>query len=157
MHTTMLKQRICHDEGIRGHRIRSRRVTKESLHDVMRVIRIPRTALRPGAVLFARIGFAEGGDYKIRPVVVISSAGDILTVRPGTSSAKAALRPGTYRLADLDHAGLTKPTALLPAREICLDDVVAVGGHLSPRDMAFALDHPSTSHNTTTTMQRKYA
>jgi hypothetical protein len=107
----------------------------------MQIGSIPRTKVVTGAVLLARIAYAEVADYKIRPVVVIASDGRTVTVRPCTSSFRGLQQPGAVTVRDLDEAGLSRSTAVLAhSISLTLDDLVAVQGKLCDRDLARILN-----------------
>jgi hypothetical protein len=110
----------------------------------MQIASIPRNKVVTGAVMLARIAYAEVADYKIRPVVVITSNGRTVTVRPCTSSFRGLLRPDAVMVLDLDEAGLTRSTAVLAhSITLTLEDLVAVQGKLCDRDLA-RISHPAT-------------
>lgn len=135
--------RKLRDVGVRRFRQGVQVTSGERLHPVMHIHTIPQTKIVIGAVLLARVDYAEVVDYKIRPVVVIAHNGNEVSVRPCTTSQRARHRPGTVILTDLDAAGLSRPTAVIPRTlTLALDEVVAVSGHLSIRDFA-RIQHPA--------------
>lgn len=137
-------QRKLRDVGVRRFRQECRTALGERVHPVMQIGSIPRTKVVTGAVMLARIAYAEVADYKIRPVVVIASDGRTVTVRPCTSSIRGLQRRDAVMLLDLDEAGLHRSTAVL-AHSVCLplEDLVAVQGKLCGRDLA-RISHPAT-------------
>lgn len=137
------KQRKSRDVGVRRFRQATPVVFGDCAHPVMHVHRVPRHRIVAGAVLLARVAYEEVSDYKIRPVVVVSSDGDQVSVRPCTTSPQGMRRAGSVTLADLEEAGLLRPTAVL-ARVIVLPltDLVALEGCLSARDLS-RVEHPA--------------
>lgn len=137
------EQRRIRDVGVRRFRQGVHVASGERLHPVMHIHSIPKTKIVVGAVLLARVAYAEVADYKIRPVVVVAHDGNEVSVRPCTTSQRARHRTGAVTLTDLDAAGLSRPTAVIPRTiALALDEVVALSGHLSIRDLA-RIQHPA--------------
>lgn len=116
----------------------------------MRSIRpLPRAALRPGAIVLARIPFAEGGGAKLRPAVIVHTDGERVTVLGITSSGRVAHLPTWIRLQDWTEAGLNRPSAACTGRMIPLDrrtEIVSPIGHLSDADREHLLQIVAVRH-----------
>lgn len=110
-----------------------------SIGTSLRAIRPPSArAIGPGAVLLARVPYADGPGEKLRPAVVLSVAGDALTAAP-LSSAATRSEHGAVEVAEWEAAGLTRPCGAYAWRPVSLDrrrDLLELVGWLSPRDWA---------------------
>ena len=129
------KDRRWRDAGLRRHR-RGHSVHVDRLHPVVRVTTVARRHIVPGAVLLARVPFAEDASVtKIRPVIVHCLEGDAVVVQPCTSSPEGRRSPGCLEIGDLNEAGLNRATSAL-ARIVRLTrtDLIEVQGHLSEVD-----------------------
>ena len=103
--------------------------------------------LRPGVVAYAQVPFADGSGWKSRPVVVISTQGREIKVRPITTAKqwKAGPNPTIVPINDWERAGLSRPSAV-SSRTVTLDRMAVTGlvGELSVPDREAVLAAPAS-------------
>jgi mRNA-degrading endonuclease toxin of MazEF toxin-antitoxin module len=63
---------------------------------------VARSLLERGAIVLARVPFAERDESKVRPAVVVCTTGDVVIVRPVTTSTTMRRR-GLFREIVLNH------------------------------------------------------
>lgn len=97
---------------------------------------VPLSRLRPGTVVWAHIPFADGAGEKSRPAVVIATESRDITLLPGTTSTRRFdLRNSYLEVADLDTAGLTRPTGI-NRHPVTVDkiEIISICGELAGDD-----------------------
>ena len=99
---------------------------------------VPRTALVPGAVVWAHVPYDDGDGtaWKTRPAVVVDAAGRDVTLFPLTSSLLGRRRPGVVEVTHWAEAGLSRPCVVV-RRAVILDriDILNLVGHLHEDDL----------------------
>lgn len=103
---------------------------------------VAKKRLRQGAVVWARVPFADGTGEKKRPAVVEERVGRTVTLRPITTSNNRH-RLNAHEVIDLTAAGLIRPSGVgLQSRQVDLIDVLSVVGELGHDDEAgvFGID-----------------
>ena len=107
---------------------------------------VPQGRLRPGVVAYAQVPFADGSGWKSRPVVIVSTGGREVTVRPITTARqwKPGSNPTHVAVHDWERAGLSRPSAV-SSRTVVLDRMAVTGlvGELSDGDRAAVLKAPA--------------
>lgn len=121
--------------GLRRHR-QAAGVCVDRLNPVVRAMPVPRRHIVPGAVILARVPFAEDASRsKVRPVIVHRIQGDVVVAQPCTSSPDGRRGPGRMEIQDLREAGFNRATSAVP-RIVRLSrmDLIEVQGNLGETD-----------------------
>lgn len=130
------KDRQMRNAGLRRHR-HAVRVCVDRLHPVVHAMPVARRLIVPGAVILARVPFAEDpSQSKVRPVIVHRLEGDVVVVQPCTSSPEGRRGPGCMEIQDLGEAGLNRATSAVPRiLRLSRIDLIEVEGHLGDADV----------------------
>jgi hypothetical protein len=137
------QDRVRRNSGVRRHRIAASVTVDLGLHGIMKVTTAPQQFLQPGCVVRVHFPFAECDNSKVRPAIVLSKAGQRVSLVEVTSSPRAFARTDIEVL-DLLKAGLHKPSKARTGRIVTVDRyaVIEVLGRLSHRDAARILPSP---------------
>jgi len=95
--------RPSHRDPGRAQRHRTADQVNRSLRKFRNSIGVARNVLRPGAIVHARVPFAERCESKVRPVIVVATNASMVLVQPISTSAQMRRRAGFVREIELNH------------------------------------------------------